>query len=55
MATDTTMIIAEHEGVSLSPPEGTMDFDYDTLKGEETITNLSRLLWNLALVGIAAC
>jgi len=38
------MIMAEHEGVAPLPPEETMDFDDETLKGEETITNLSRLL-----------
>lgn len=53
MATNATMIMDENEGVSPPRTEETTDFDDNTLKGEETITNLSRLLWNLALEGIA--
>ena len=44
MATNATTIMAEHEGVSPPQPEEAMDFDDKTLKGEETITHLSRLL-----------
>ena len=58
MATNATIIMAEHEGdATLSPeetmdfegdatlpPEETMDFDDNTLKGDDTIANVSRLL-----------
>ena len=44
MATNIAIIMADHEGDVTVPPEETMGFDYDTLKGEETITNISRFL-----------